>query len=148
MGPMKALSKHCIMWLLWGGRQMMLAWFSRAEVVTSGSLCVNSAHPVLRKQDLILLALYVWWNEETTGWKSCCVSTPRNGTCGLIQAVCHSSVFVSYSFLEIQVTEEWSVQLDSNRWWLSQEIPDLRFEQKIPDACLSILIFSCVCAVQ
>jgi len=27
-------------------------------------------------------------------------------------------------------------------------IPDLRIEQKISDACFSILIFSCVCAVQ
>jgi hypothetical protein len=34
------------------------------------------------------------------------VSTPRDDTRGLIQAVCHSSVLVSYIFLEIQVTEE------------------------------------------
>jgi len=31
---------------------------------------------------------------------------------GLIKVVCHSSVLVSYIFLEIQVTEEWSGQLD------------------------------------
>jgi hypothetical protein len=31
---------------------------------------------------------------------------------------------------------------------LSQEIPVLRFEQKISDVCLSILIFLCVCAEQ
>ena len=50
---------------------------------------------------------------------------PRDVTRGLIQAVCHSSV-VSYIFLQIQVTEEWSVHLDSDSWRLSQEIPDLR----------------------
>ena len=31
---------------------------------------------------------------------------------------------------------------------LSQDIPVLRIEEKISDACLSILIFSCVSAVQ
>ena len=82
-------------------------------------------------------------NEETTGWKSRSVSTPRDGKRGLIHAVCHLSVLVSYIFLEIEATEEWSVQLDSYRWRLSQEIPDLWFEQKISD---SILIFSCVFA--
>jgi len=40
------------------------------------------------------------------------------------------------------------VHMDSNRLRLSREIPDLRTEQKISDACLSILIFSRVCVVQ
>jgi hypothetical protein len=145
---MKALSERSMLWLLWGGRQMMSTWFSRAKVRPPGSLCVNSARLVLRYKNLILSALYVWWNEETTGWKSLSVSTPRNGTRGLVQAVFHSSVLVAYIFLEIQVTEEWSVQLVSYRWRMSQEISDLRIEEKISDACPSILIFSCVCAVQ
>ena len=38
--------------------------------------------------------------------KSHSLSTPRDGTHGLIQAVRYSSVLVSYFFLEIQVTEE------------------------------------------
>jgi hypothetical protein len=38
--------------------------------------------------------------------KSHSVSTPRDGKSGLIQVVCHSSVLVSYFFLEIQVMEE------------------------------------------
>ena len=68
------------------------------------------------------------------------VSTPRDGTRGLIQAVCHLSVLDSYIFLEIQVTEEWIVQLDSYSLRLSKEITVLRIEQKVSDACLSILI--------
>jgi len=80
--------------------------------------------------------------------KSRSVSTPRDGTSGLIQAVSHSSVLLSYFFLEIQVTEEWRVRLDSYRWRLSRRIPVLRIEEKLNDACLSKLIFSCVCAVQ
>jgi hypothetical protein len=31
---MKALSKVCILWLLWCGRQMMSTWSSRAKVMT------------------------------------------------------------------------------------------------------------------
>jgi len=92
--------------------------------------------------------MYVWWNEETNGKKSRSISTPRDGTRGLIQAVSHSSVLLSHFFLEIQVTEEWRVQLDSYRWRLSQGIPVLRIEEKLSDACLSMLIFSCVCAAQ
>jgi len=80
--------------------------------------------------------------------KSRSVSTPRDGTRCLIQAVSHSSVLLSYLFLEIQVTEEWRVQFDSYRWRMSQRIPVLRTEEKLSDACLSMLIFSCVCAVQ
>jgi hypothetical protein len=34
-GPMKALSKVCILWLLWGRRQMTSTWFCRAKVITS-----------------------------------------------------------------------------------------------------------------
>jgi len=30
----------------------------------------------------------------------------------------------------------------------SQEIPILQIEEKISDACLSVLIFLCVCAIQ
>jgi len=56
--------------------------------------------------------------------------------------------FILYIFLEIQVMEEWRVQLDSNRWWLSQDIPDLWIKQKISDACLSVIIFLCIFAVQ
>ena len=145
---MKDLSRGGVLWLLWVWRPMMSTWFSRCKVMTSRFLVRVGGRPVLRYKDLILLTSYVWWNEETTGWKSRSVSTPRDGTRGLIQAVCHSSVLVSYIFLEIQVTEEWSVQLDSYRWRLSHEIPDLRIEEKISDACLSILIFSFVCAVQ
>jgi hypothetical protein len=44
--------------------------------------------------------------KKPMGKKSCFVSTPRDGTRGLIQAVSHSSVLLSYSFLEIQVMEE------------------------------------------
>ena len=73
-------------------------------------------------------------NEEITGKKSRSLSTPKDGTRGFIQAVCHSSVLVSYLFLEIQLTEWWSVQLDSYSWRLSQEIPVLRIEEKISDA--------------
>ena len=32
---MKALSTGCLLWLLWGGRQMMSTCFSRAKVMTS-----------------------------------------------------------------------------------------------------------------
>ena len=113
-----------------------------------GSFCVNCAHPVLRYKDLIFSASCVRWIEETTGWKSRSVSTPRDDTRGLIHAVCHSSVLVSRIFLEIHVTEEWSVRLDSYKWRLSQDNPDLWFEQNISDACFSILIFWRVCAVQ
>jgi hypothetical protein len=38
--------------------------------------------------------------------KSGSVSTPRDGTRGLIQTVCRLSVLASIFFLEIQVTEE------------------------------------------
>ena len=34
-GPMEALSKRSILWLLWGRGQMMSTWFSRAKVMTS-----------------------------------------------------------------------------------------------------------------
>jgi len=44
--------------------------------------------------------------KKTLGKKSRSVSTPRDDMHGLIQAVRHSSVPVSYIFLEIQVTEE------------------------------------------
>ena len=147
-GPMKALSKGWILWLLWGGRQIMSTWFSGCKVMTSMLLVCVGVRPVLRYKDLILSASYVWGNKETTEWKSRSVSTPRDGTQGLIHAACHSSVLVSYIFLEIQITEEYSVQLDSYRWRLPQEIPDLRTEQKIPDDCLSILILPCVSSVQ
>ena len=95
-------------------------------------VCVG-ARPILRYKDLILSASYVRWNKETTVWKSRSVSTPRDGTHALIQAVCHSSVLYLYIFLEIQVTEEWRVQLDSYTRRLSQETPDLRIEQKMSD---------------
>jgi len=82
------------------------------------------------------------------GGKSRSVSIQRDGTRALIQAVYDSSVLVSYIFLEIQVTEKWSFRLDYYRWRLSQEIPELRIEQKMSDARPSVLIISCVCAVQ
>jgi len=82
-----------------GGGAVMSTWFSRCKVMTFRFLVCVGAGPVLRYKDLILSASYVWWNEETTGWKSRSVSTPRDGTRGLIQAVCHSSVLVSYFFL-------------------------------------------------
>ena len=123
-------------------------WFSRCKVTTSRFFVWIGARSVLKYKNLILSASYVWWNEETTGWKSSSVSTPRDGTRGLIRAVFHSSVLVSCIFSEIQVTEERSVQLDSYSWRLSKEIPDLWIEQKISDACLSILIFLRVFAVR
>jgi len=33
---MKALSKRSILWLLWGGRQIISTWFCRAKVMTTG----------------------------------------------------------------------------------------------------------------
>jgi len=44
--------------------------------------------------------------KKPLGKKSHSVSTPRYGMRGLIKAACHSSVLVSYIFLEIQVMEE------------------------------------------
>jgi len=78
------------------------------------------------------LVLYPPWGMARIDWSRRCAI--------------HQFLFHIF-FLEIQVTEKWSVLLDSYSWQLSQEIPVLRIEEKISDACLSILIFSCVCAV-
>ena len=68
----------------------------------------------------------------------------KDSTHGLIQEVCQLSVLVSFLVLEIQVTREWTVHLDPYGWRLSQGISVLWIEEKISDACLPILIFSCV----
>jgi hypothetical protein len=76
---------------------------------------------MIKASFFFLSALYdVRWNEETTGWKSRPVSTPMDGKRELIQAVSQSPILVSLIFLEIQLTEEWIVQLDSYSWQLSQ----------------------------
>jgi hypothetical protein len=54
----------------------------------------------------ILFCRLCMFDEENAWRKSCSVSTPRDGTRGLIHAMCHSPVLVSHIFLEIQVKEE------------------------------------------
>ena len=59
-GPMEALSNHCILWLLWGGRQMISTWFSRAKVMTPGSLCVKSASQYMSLNQWVWISLVLF----------------------------------------------------------------------------------------
>ena len=145
---MKALSKGYILWLLWGGRQMMSTRFSQAKVMTSKFLVCEqcpSGTKITGSYFVGLVCLMKWRNH----WVKVSLYIHPEGWHAWIHpggVPCINSGFIYF----LGNTSNGGMKCPMGIIELTTVTRDPRSADWTEDIwrLLSILLFSCVCALQ